>query len=60
MRAFTFEFKGVALGGTAVVIAKNYESALSQLSHETNVECLDVKGAVLSKEGVVYYWNGDY
>lgn len=67
MRYFTFQFKGLALGGTAVVSARTYEEALTEVKKvvpyaDEPITCEDTKGKVIpvNKPQIIYFDNGDY
>jgi len=68
MRVFEFSYKGLALGGTAIVIAKNEGDARAAVFMHPNtpstVVTLDLESVkpleLIDNVQVVYNWNGDY
>lgn len=63
LRIYKFEFKGLALGGDAVVIANSFDEAKAVVKdHQPYGDepmCSNVKGDVI-KAGIVSFNNGDY
>lgn len=64
LRAFKFTFKGLALGGEAVIIAESFSQAIEmcrsvQVYDDVPV-CEDESGTPLTKPQILHAWNGDY
>lgn len=63
LRIYKFEFKGLALGGDAVIIASTFEEAKAVVKtlqpYNDEPTCEDEKGDVI-KAGIVSFNNGDY
>jgi hypothetical protein len=63
LRIYKFNFKGIYLGGEAVVVAGSFEEGLAKVKtiQPFNDEpiCENKKGEVIKAE-VVYFANGDY
>ncbi len=61
MNKYLVTYDGFWLGGKAIVIAENEESALRLVKeHETTVSFADVSVELLPISGVIYNDNGDY
>ncbi|AXC43152.1 hypothetical protein [Salmonella phage S124] len=61
MKIFKVNYRGLWLGGTAIVIAKTEEEAIELArNHRSSIEFEDVTVEELPSTGVVYNDNGDY
>lgn len=61
MKIFRVDYKGLWLGGTAIVIAETAEEAIELArNHRSSIEFEDAKAEELPSNGVVYNDNGDY
>ena len=60
LNAYRFEFKGAALGGVAVVVAGNEETARKQFTTLVGDEAVLVETKPFKTPMCVYYDTGDY
>lgn len=61
MKIFRVDYKGLWLGGTAIVIAETAEEAIELArNHRSSIEFENVTIEELPSSGVVYNDNGDY
>jgi hypothetical protein len=61
MDAYLVTYKGLWLGGKAIVIAENQDHALQLVKdHETTGRFTSVTVELLPSSGVIYNDNGDY
>lgn len=61
MKIFKVSYRGLWLGGTAIIVAETAEEAIEQArNHRSSIEFENVTVEELPSSGVVYNDNGDY
>ena len=64
LRTYEFSFKGLCLGGKAIVLAPSFDEAKKMVKaiqpFDDEPLCANEKGDVVTKPSTIHFDNGDY